>query len=275
MRSILLVALVALPSGVATADSDLAFDPLTMDRLTPTTTFGVDLGYEVWDTNGDDDVTVIGLNVGGHWVTPQGIGGYLSVPLSYLSFQTAGNDDSEMALGNVEVGGVLAKPITNGAVMFHAGIALPTAGDGDNLGSLQVLASIPRWGDVVQRIPDSTWLRIGVSPMGRSGGLFWRADVGVDIALDGDRNDISPMFRVNLGGGLDLGTAQLLAELVTNIIDDSDSNDDSSSTLTFGARFASGNLRPGIGLLFPVGFNGLEDNLDFAVIASLAAHVAR
>jgi len=79
---------------------------------------------------------------------------------------------------------------------------------------------------------------------GRQGKLFWRADLGIDLAIDDDNNagDIAPVFRVNLGGGVDLGGVQLLGELVTDVID-SNGGDDSASTLAFGARFVSGNLR--------------------------------
>jgi hypothetical protein len=271
---------VLLAPGLARADT--VFDPLTMDRHTPITTVGVDFGYEQWDEPpGYDHINVFGLTVGGHYMTPGGFGGYLAVPLSYIDVQFGVGplvfEDSELALGNIEAGFQYAKWFRrDSALVFHAGLALPTADD-DGAGLYQAYASVPRYGDLVQRWPNSTWLRLGLSPMGRSGKLFWRADVGLDLAIDDDNNagDIAPVFRVNLGGGLDLGGVQLLGELVTNIID-SNGGDDSASTLTLGARFVSGNLRPGVGLLFPLGFenNGQnEDYLDFALILSLAIHI--
>ena len=109
--------------------------------------------------------------------------------------------------------------------------------------------------------------------MGRSGKLFWRADVGLDLALDEDpATEISPVFRVNVGGGVDLGSAHLLVEFVTNVVDD-DSEDEVSSTLAFGARFLSGNLRPGIAVLLPVDFNSAIFDPDFAIALSLAARL--
>lgn len=270
----------ALSARASADDGDPVFAPIAMDRFTPSTMLVVDAGYNVWDEDPGTDITTVGFTVGGHFVDPNsGFGGYLVAPLSYLSIQsTIGPivvDDSELALGNVEAGGVLSKwlgPST--ALVLHGGIALPTADD-DGPGAFQANASTPRYGDLVQRWPNSTWLRLGVSPMGRAGQLFWRADVGLDLALDDDNaTEISPVIRVNVGGGLDLGTAHLLAELVTNIVDDNNNPavDESTSMLSLGVRFTSGDVQPGLALLLPLGFDQSFD-LDFALAFSLAAYV--
>ncbi len=257
----------------APASADITFDSLSMDRHVPTSRLNFDLGYEVWDDPDGVDTTVMGINIGGQFVGSTGLGGYANIPLSYLSLENPLVRDSELALGNIEAGVVYSKWLRgHTAVVFHGGVALPTADD-DGPGAFQAFAAVPRFGDFVQRQPNSTWLRLGVSPMGRGGILFWRADIGLDLALDEDSSDLSPFFRINVGGGVDLGTAQLLAELVTDIADNG-GGDDSASTFALGARFVSGNLRPGIGLLFPVGVNNYE-NLEFVVIASLAVHLAR
>lgn len=284
-RNLLISSTVAglLAPGVAAADR--VFDPLSMDRHTPTSTVGVDFGYEQWDEPpGYDHLTVFGLTVGGHYMTPGGFGGYLAVPLSYVSYDFGVGpvrfEDSELALGNIEAGFQYAKWLRpDTAMVFHVGLALPTADD-DGAGAAQYYASVPRYGDLVQRLPNSTWLRVGLSPMGRSGKVFWRADIGLDLAIDDENDtnvgDLAPIFRVNIGGGVDLGGAQLLGELVTNVID-SNGGDDTASTLTIGARFKSGNLRPGVGLLLPIGFenaNGQnQEYLDFALLLSLSIHI--
>lgn len=278
MRSSLVVAavVVSLPAATRAAPFDTFFDPLSMDRLTPETTVGVDFGYEVWDEPpGVNSIDAFGLNLAGHYVSPSGAGGYLTLPLSYVAVDSLLFDESELAIGNLEAGAMYAKRFRNDvSLVVHGGIALPTADD-DGVGALQAYASVPRYGDLVQRWPDSTWLRLGVSPMGRSGILFWRADLGLDLALDDDNaaGDISPVLRLNVGGGLDLGGAQLLGELVTNVVDSA--GDDTASTLTLGARFVSGSLRPGVGLLFPLGFGdgSQEDFIDFAIILSLTGRV--
>lgn len=280
-RKLLISSTVAalLAPGVAAADT--VFDPLSMDRHTPVSTVGIDFGYEQWDEPPTvNDLTVFGLTIGGHFMSASGLGGYLAVPLSYISIDSLLINDSELSIGNIEAGIAYAKwfrPDT--AVVFHGGIALPTADDDGPGGAFQVYASVPRYGDLVQRVPNATWLRLGLSPMGRSGKVFWRADVGVDLAIDDENNtnagDIAPVFRINVGGGVDLGGAQLLAELVTDVVDSN--GDDTASTFTLGARFASGNLRPGVGLLFPIGFEnengGFAGYLDFALLLSLSIHI--
>ena len=262
--------------GLALADGpDAIFDPLTMDRYTPVSKLDVDFAYVSYDEPQDSDFTVIGFTISGQYLTPKGLGGYLSIPLSYLDVGTPLDpltDDSELALGNVEAGGLWSKYIgPHTAVVLHAGIALPTAND-ESVAVFQPAAASPRYGDLVQRIPNSSWFRLGVSPMGRSGKLFWRADLGIDLALDEDTSDISPVFRINVGGGFDLGSAHLLVELVTNVVDDN-SADEVSSTLAFGARFLAGNVRPGIALLVPVDFNGGIFDPDFAIAFSLSARL--
>lgn len=281
-RTRLAAALLAsfLAPGLALANPDRTFDPLSMDRHTPDTTVTVDFGYEFWDDPPlYDEIGAFGLTIGGHFMSASGLGGYLAVPLSYINIDPVLFDgDSELAVGNIEAGVAYSKWVrTNTAVVFHGGLALPTADD-DGPGAAQAYASVPRYGDLVQRVPNSTWLRLGVSPMGREGKLFWRADFGLDLAIDDDNGggDISPILRLNVGGGVDLGSVTLLGELVTNIVDN-DNGDDTASTLALGARFASGNLRPGVGLLFPLGFEGSngqqQEYLELVLLASLAVHI--
>lgn len=278
-RSALVAALaVAGAPGIAAAHGPGGlFDPISMDRLTPASTLSLDFGFTVFDEPPETDVTAVGFTLAGHWVDERsGFGGYLALPLSYISIDTPiGDDDSELALGNIELGAMFAKFLSpNAALIAHLGVAVPTADD-DQAGALQVLASSPRWGDLVMRRPNSTWLRLGVSPTGHVGKLFWRADLGIDLALDDDNAvDLSPVLRLNVGGGVDLGSAHLIAELVTNVVDDG-SEDESTSTLALGARFVTGNLRPGIALLLPLGFpeGGFGFAPDFGLAITLAARL--
>lgn len=282
MRHLLLaLAVLALPVSVVAEPSKGAVQPFSMDRLTPESSFRLDVGYELWDTPpGIESITVMSFDVGGHFVARNGAGAYLSLPMSFLSIDVPFfGEESELMVGNLEVGGLYAKRLPHDIeLVVHGGVALPTASDSADSrlpGALQLYASMPRFGDLVQRIPDSTWLRLGGSAMGRRGPLFWRGDLGLDIALDDDNIDkISPVFRLNVGGGVDLGAVQLMGELVTNIYD-SDDDDDSASTFTIGARFSAGSFQPGISLVLPLGMERVDlDYLDMAILVSLATTVA-
>lgn len=278
---LVVVGALAAPVAAEREPADLVHDTHTMDRLTPTSTFGIELGYEVWDGDGFVE-TVVGLNVGGHFVSDSGAGGYLVVPISHVELEDPlmiFPDDSETVLGNVEIGGMYARPMgRNADMLFRLGVALPTADDDPGIGQFQAFASAPRYGDLVLRIPDSTWLRVGFSPMGRAGIFYWRADIGLDLMIDdddGEAVDISPIVRLNGGGGVDLGTVDLGVELVTNVTSPEDDNaDEIASTLGIGARFAAGKAQPGVALILPVGFDDdpLQD-LEFVIAASVMARV--
>jgi hypothetical protein len=267
-------AIAGLATAVAAEPREQTFDSLSIGRHTPVSAFSFELGYEVWDDNAFSELDVISLKLAGHWVTRTGVGGYVVLPMTYIDVATAVSEDSELALGNIEGGALYAKWFGRTAVVFHGGIALPTAQD-EGVASLQLFGSFTRLADVPLHVIDSTWLRLGLSPMGRSGKLLWRADVGLDLALDEDAIELSPIIHLNVGGGVDLGAAQLLVELANSFADPEDNNiDDSASTLAFGARFAAGNLQPGVGILLPIDFDGADD-YEWALLASLAVRVPR
>jgi hypothetical protein len=280
----------ALSAGTAAAQdrsvADPVHDPLTMDRFTPVSTFNFDLGYEVLDDNVLFLDQIFALTAAGHFVSDSGAGGYAVIPLSFISTDPPGADgESDAILGNIEVGGLYAMPLGRDAdLIMHGGVALPTANDESpfegELDLYQPYASVPRMGDLVDRWPNSTWLRLGVSPMGRASMFFWRADVGIDLMLDDDddtASDIAPVLHVNVGAGVDLGGVDLMAELVTAITSDDDDTPavdegDSATTLAFGGRFGRGNVQPGLALLLPIDLDSYEA-LDMAIIASIAARM--
>lgn len=278
---LVLLALLALTGTAVAQDrppADRVHDFHSLDRHTAQSTFGFALGYEIWDDNAFIDEGV-GIEIAGHFVSTTGIGGYLVLPLSYIQLEDPLNileEDSELALGNLELGGMFVSPVgADMDLIFHGGVALATADD-DGAGGAQALASVPRPGDLVLRWPNTTWLRLGFSPMGRAGIFFWRVDLGLDVELDDDDGagaDISPVLHVSAGGGVDLGKADITAELV-NVFDDTDddNDDESSSMLALGARFGAGSTYPGIALMLPVGDQDIEA-LDFVLAFSLTARM--
>jgi hypothetical protein len=268
-----LLSLFALASTAAAEPGDPTFDSLSMDRLTPISTFSAEFAYESWDDPAALDVNVWTLNVAGHYVSRRGAGGYFVLPMTYLDLQLGVLEDSDLAIGNLEIGGLYTKFFAQTALMFHAGLALPTAQD-DGASAYQLFGAFTRLSDAALHVTNSMWLRLGMSPMGRSGNFLWRADIGADLALDEDNAvEVSPIFYLNIGGGFDLGKALLLVELVNVKTDPEDNSDDDASHLTVGVRFTSGDLRPGIGMLLPIGFEGVADEYEFAILASLAVRV--
>lgn len=273
---------VAALAGTAAAepmrDADRIHDFHSVDRLTPATTFGVAIGYEVWDDNPLID-QVLGFDLSGHFVSQSGVGGYLVLPITYVStkdsFLTEGG--SETMIGNVELGGLYARKLGKRAdFAVHIGVALPTADDDNGAISLaQPYASVPRFGDLVQRWPNSTWLRLGFSPMGSYGPFFWRADVGIDLMIDDDDGlalGLSPVLRLNAAAGVDLGVADVTAELVNNLTDpDNETSDELIHSLALGTRFDGGSVQPGVALILP--FIDNLDELEFAIALSLTARM--
>jgi hypothetical protein len=283
--------LLAAAGGTASAQArkvaERVHDFHTMDRQTPMTTFGMSLGYESWDDStlvGAPINTILSIDVFGQYVSESGVGGYLTLPLSYVSTEDINippfgtiDGDSEVAIGNIELGALYAGRLgKNADMLFHGGIALPTADDDGVGGALGPLASFTHYNDLVDRWPNSTWLRAGFSPMGRASIIFWRADLGVDLMIDDqdDVSDISPVVRVDVGGGVDLGQAEITAELTNTIVStDNDNADDTQSTLALGARFKAGNTQPGLAIILPIGFGDAYDDFNFAVAFSVTARV--
>jgi hypothetical protein len=266
-------------------EADPVHDFHTTDRLTPVSTFGMSLGYEILEDDTAFD-SVIGFDLSGHVVTQSGAGGYVVLPVSWIDVNDPldlVDDDDEVMLGNVEVGGLYAHPLGRRSdLLFHGGIALPTADD-DNVGDTpftagaQVVASTPRYGELVQRVINSTWLRLGLSPMGTAGIMFWRLDAGVDLMIDDEDDtaaEIDPVFRINAAIGVDLGPADLSGELVTNVLDDDndDVGDEVAHTFAVGARFKADRVQPGLALILPIDFDDFED-LEAVLALSITARL--
>ena len=83
--------------------------------------------------------------------------------------------------------------------------------------------------------------------------------------------DADALFRLNLGGGVDLGAVALMAELV-NLTDFDDFDDVEDErfvhTFTLSARFMGELVQPLIGLGVPLDDFGRR-NVDFFVVAGL------
>ena len=240
----------------------------TLDRQDGRSLAGVQLGWTFFD---DEivDVTTLRLDLYGQFVSATGLGGYGIVPLSFAFVDGA---EDETAIGNVEGGVLYVIPSGNVDFVLKGGITLPTADDDFDGFTANVLAGFPRLTDLAHAAPETMWLRLGASPIFRSGQLVLRVDGGIDVAVSSDGDDEpDPLLRLNVGGGVDTGTFAILGELVNigNLEYGFGEDDEEwSHTLAVSGRFRTGTVEPGIAIGFPLD-DGVNDVIDLFVSAGL------
>jgi hypothetical protein len=230
-------------------------DTATLDRGDGIPRFGIDFGLGFLDAPPYD--AALRIEPYGQYVWHNGFGIYGSLPIT-RSFGGQGDlppPDAPNAtgIGNFELGGELVlQPSPSVAWVFRGGIALPTASD-DRAGALtNAVASFPRLTDLALAIPDATYVRFAVSPLLQGDRLFFRADLGFDLGFaDGDQAD--ELIRLNVGGGIDLGTVALGLELVNLFSpDDLAPGEQALHTLAFTIRFMGKSLQPVVAIGAPL-----------------------
>lgn len=241
---------------------------MTMDRQDGRSLAGAQLGWTFFDDD-DVDVTTLRLDLYGQFVSMSGLGGYGIVPLSFLFVDGA---EDQTAIGNVEGGVLYVIPSGNVDFVLKGGITLPTADDDFDGFAANILAMFPRLTDVAHVSPETMWLRLGASPIFRSGQLVFRVDGGIDVAVSSDGEDEpDPLLRLNVGGGVDTGTFAILGELVNvGNLEDTAAEEDEEwlHTLAVSARFRSGAVEPGIAIGFPLD-DEINDFVNFFISAGL------
>ena len=280
-------------AATATASSALA-DPVdaghverfsSLDRADGGTDAGADLAFVLTD---DDSVGGFAtrLDLHGEYLHPSGFGGYaaLGVSRTFLSADDPGASNfvdainDETALTNLELGGQYRRALGAGFdLIAHAGIALPTASNDAGFfanGATQLY----RITDLVLAYPETTTLRVGVSPVLHSGAMFARADLGVDIVLDHPdmlaglpAADPDPLVHANLAVGARTGKLSGGLELATiGTTGDADGlGDRFIHTLALGARYDLGRFAPAIAVTTPLDASDRGD--AFAVSGSVSA----
>jgi hypothetical protein len=244
--------------------------PMTMDRQDGSSMFGLQLGFGFFDEPPGVDIMALGAQVYGQYVSPGGLGGYGILPFNYVSVDSGPDEDSEGAVGDIELGLLYAVPTRQVEWVFHGGVALPTASDDPDGQTANLLGSFMRFTDIVLAYPETTSLRLGVSPIMRSGQLVLRADIGLDVPVAGPGDDEpDPILRLNIGGGVDTGSFALLGELVNSHSTDEANNDnDWVNLLTITGRFRTGSVQPGVAIGFPLD-EELNDLLDFFIAVGI------
>jgi hypothetical protein len=254
----------------------------TMDRQDATSLLGFQLAYTPLGQSAGRDPDVqalkgLRLDLYGQFVTGAGLGIYGILPASHLIAEDLGDDT---ALGNVEAGVLYVVSAAPGLeLVLRGGFTLPTADDGGTGGLLtgidaNRLSSWARLTDFAHTWPETTWVRLAVSPIFRRNGLVLRADLGVDAVISAPYEDPGPILRANLGGGLDAGDLALLIETVTIATPDQEpflEYEDLVHTLSFSLRLRVGRLQPSLAV-GGVPFNdSIKDYLEWFLIAGLQA----
>jgi hypothetical protein len=251
------LALVLLASGAARGDElnepTRAPGFVTMLRQDANSRVGADLTYFIFDN--ESDATLLRFDIHGQYVDPvSGAGFYAQVPIAYLTGagnSVSGSGDSETAVGGIELGGIyIPKLSTPGlGLVLRAGLTLPNAPD-DDAGLVGLFATFMRPIDVYAQFPKSSTLRLGVSPIIRSGQLFARADLGLDINVYTDQGDtLDPGLVVDVGVGVDLGGAAIMGEITTLAVTGDDGDSLTSAALSVRG---TGSVQPYGALLIPV-----------------------
>lgn len=275
--SALVVIAMATPAFAQYASDYGAIDPGTdpgvvgefasLDRMSPRTNFGADLGFAYYRGDddallGDIDILTLRLDLHGQFVAANGFGGYASLPVTRAMVEDV---EDVTGVGNLDVGGFGVfdtGPTTT--IIGRFGVFLPTA-DEDGDGAAANLLGLPaRVTDFYGAAPDVTTLRLSASPTYRSGNGFFRADIGLDLPIDEpEGTEQDPALRVNAGGGIDTGSTRLMGELALVDVFDQDIT---VVTAMLSARFGTGSVRPGISIGAPIYTNDeievLFDTLD-------------
>lgn len=264
-------------SGVARADEPptqpSSVEPgfVTLDRADDHSFVEIDAGVSFFD--GEDPDFNVRMDLYGQYVSQTGFGGYGTIPIAYV----ADGDDSETAVGNLEFGGIYnlqQGPRTS--IALRGGLMLPTADDDDLAEAIvRYATAYGRLTDLTSVSSETTWLRLAASPIYRDGELFFRADGGIDVAIDEpDGADVDPIVRLNLGAGFTAGSIAFTGELASiGTTGDVDEDEDRFyHTLGVSARGRLGGSAEGFGaMVVPLD----ADGIDYVLMAGVRVAIDR
>ena len=247
---IIVLSIVLCTGGVASAQR--APDMSTLDRGDGISKIGFDGAFSSIDTPFYD--AALRFELYGQYVLHSGLGFYGALPFAH-SFGDAPDPMPQptTSLGNLEAG--VLYTVTRSprfSIVFRGGVAIPTASDDLDGATTNFYATFPRLTDTALAVPNAWYVRLGISPLIHVDKLFFRFDLGFDIGTDDD-DAADEFLRLNLGGGIDLGTVALSLELVNLYsLDDFDDNNDWVHTLALTLRFMLEKYQPFIAIGAPV-----------------------
>lgn len=262
MRRLATVAIV-LGASAAPAFARPVF--VTLDRQDLESRAGADVSLVSLENNDD---ALYRLDVHGQYVNAASrAGGYLALPLSYIT-----GDTKNAVLGNLEIGGIYVPDVDSPTtdLVLHAGVILPTAREQGAGAFVGIAGGYVRPTDLYQTLPETTTLRVGVSPLIRvTPTTTLRIDTGLDLDIDGGVDDnVSPALHINVGVGFAANeTTSLAFELVTQtVILDEDT--ETNTVGAFALRFDADRVLPYVALVVPLD-DGSSSVIDIALTLGL------
>ena len=239
---------VTAPASTAPAPEASPF--VTMFPQDGTTKVDIDAAYLfVKNNGGDTSTTVFRGDLFAQYVDPHsGLGGYATIPFTHSS----GDGMSVNSLGGLEVGGVFVRRLEeqSTSIVVHAGLVLPTVST-DETSLVGLVSAVTRLPELYATIPDAVTLRIGISPIFRSGPLFVRLDANFDANLSAQNETEKPGFELDAGIGYDAGKVVVMAE-VTNVILTGDNDSVTLDVAALSARVDLGKVKPYAALTIPL-----------------------
>jgi len=177
--------------------------------------FGAQASFEKLDNVDLSDGFVMRYEVYGQYVLPSRlIGFYGQLPFAHL-FDFDGAATDYTALANLDVGAFVL-PTHGSDLILRLGLALPTGSESNSRALTNLVASFERLTDLVLAAANYTTLRMSASTLQETGIAFFRADLGLDVAVDrpANTNGTSAFLRANVAAGVRLAALDLAAELV-------------------------------------------------------------
>jgi hypothetical protein len=199
-----------------------------------------------------------------------GLGGYVDVPFAYARDSSNGQSATITDVGDLEIGGIFAPGLglPDFGLVVHAGIALPTGEKGAEA-AVGTVASVATLSGFYNALPRGTTIKLGVSPMFRSGIAFGRLDLGFDGNISADQASVGSGIHYNVGVGLDLGAAALMLESENlTILGEGNRDSTTVNAVAVSARVNAGAVSPHLALVIPVD-DDERQIIDLAVIAGV------
>jgi len=209
-------ALVASLGGIspARAQPDEQSPPpstITLDRMDSSMRVGLQMGFDKIDRVNLSDGFVMRYEPYGQFVLPNRIVGlYGQLPIAHL-FNFNGPDAT--GVGNLDVGAFFL-PFHDNALILRTGLALSTASTVNNEVATNILATYERLTDFLLVAPNYTTLRLSASTVQQSQSVFFRGDLGLDLAIDKPSAGRGVFLHANAAVGVRASGVDLAVELV-------------------------------------------------------------